>query len=114
MPALTKHRDNLFQIEAVFFGQAGLLEEEVKDDYYEKLQKEYTYLAHKFELRRMDVNQWKFLRLRPANFPHIRLAQLAYLYFEGEGLLSRLLEAETLDAVCQLLETRTSSYWETH
>ena len=62
----------------------------------------------------MDATLWRFLRLRPENFPHIRLAQLAYLYQKGDKLFSRLLEAETLPEVRELLTTRTSVYWESH
>lgn len=78
--AVDKHRDSLFQVEAFFLGQAGLLEEvsAEADDYYLILQKEFRYLQHKFELPApMSVEQWRFLRLRPDNFPHVRLAQLA-------------------------------------
>lgn len=116
--AVDKHRDDLFQIEAFFFGQAGLLEEEAKktpDDYYFRLQKEYRYLQHKFETSRsMNVSDWRFLRLRPENFPTIRLAQLAWLYQKGNTFFSQLMEAETLEAVRNLLFVRTSAYWEEH
>lgn len=115
--AVDKHRDDLFQVEAFFFGQAGLLEEELPqaDDYYLKLQKEFRYLQHKFELPVvMDAGRWRFLRLRPGNFPHVRLAQLACLYHKERSLFSRVMEAEELEAVKKLLSTRTSPYWEEH
>ena len=81
--AVDKHRDDLLQVEAFFFGQAGLLDEELPDadEYYRTLQREFRYLQHKFGLPApMPVSQWRFLRLRPGNFPHVRLAQLANLY----------------------------------
>ena len=112
--AVDKHRDNLFQIEAIFFGQAGFLEEEICDEYYEKLQKEYLYLAHKFNLQRMDVSLWRFLRLRPGNFPSVRMAQLAWLYYQSQGLLSQLLEITCLEQAKAILSAGTSEYWETH
>lgn len=112
--AVDKHRDDLFQIEALFFGQAGLLEEEEGDDYYRRLRREYRYLAHKFEMSGMDNSRWRFLRMRPMNFPHVRIAQLAWLYYKGVGLLSRLLEAETVEQIYGLLVTDTSEYWKTH
>ena len=113
--AVDKHRDNLFQVEAFFFGQAGLLEAEGVDEYYQKLQKEFRYLQRKFELPPpLDVSQWRFLRLRPHNFPHVRLAQLAFLYHREQALFSRLMEAETVSQLRLLLSTRTSAYWETH
>lgn len=72
-------------------------------------------MQRKFEIRQgMDATLWRFLRLRPENFPHIRLAQLAYLYQKGDKLFSRLLEAETLVDVRNLLDARTSPYWENH
>lgn len=112
--AVDKHRDNLFQIEAIFFGQAGILEDPDGDGYYLRLKKEYAYLQHKFELVPMDVSQWRFLRLRPANFPHIRIAQLACLYHRAYGLLSRIMETETLQGVREVLKGGTSEYWLTH
>lgn len=72
-------------------------------------------MQRKFEIGQgMDATLWRFLRLRPENFPHIRLAQLAYLYQKGDKLFSRLLEAETLADVRTLLDARTSPYWENH
>ena len=115
--AVDKHRDNLFQVEAFFLGQAGLLEEEIAgaDAYYQKLRKEFCYLRHKFGLPApMSVEQWRFLRLRPGNFPHVRLAQLACLYHKERALFSRVMEAETLEAVKTILTAETSPYWEEH
>lgn len=118
--AMEKHRNDLFQIEAFFFGMAGMLEEsflakEDEDEYSLRMRKEFRYLQHKFGLEKvMDVTLWRFMRLRPDNFPHIRLAQLAYLYQKADKLFSQLLEAETLTEVRRLLATRTSDYWEEH
>ncbi len=118
--AVDKHRNDLFQIEALFYGLAGLFEDtflkkEQEDEYSLRLCKEFRYLQRKFEFTRvMDATLWRFLRLRPENFPHIRLAQLAYIYQKGDKLFSRLLEAETLSEVRELLTTRTSAYWESH
>ena len=113
--AIEKHRDDLFQVEAFFYGVAGFLEEEKEEDYYACLRKEFRYMQHKFEFTStMDVSLWRLLRLRPGNFPFIRLAQLAYLYQKSDVLFSRLMEAETLNGVRKLLATRTSAYWEEH
>lgn len=112
--AVDKHRDELFQIEAFFFGQAGLLQGTAGDEYYLRLKKEYEYLSHKFGLTPMDVSQWRFLRLRPTNFPHIRIAQLAVLYHRSYGLLSRIMEAETVTKVHEILKGGTSAYWVNH
>lgn len=112
--AVDKHRNDLFQIEAIFFGQAGILEDSNGDGYYLRLKKEYTYLQHKFGLIPMDASLWRFLRLRPTNFPHIRIAQLACLYHRAYGLLSRIMETETLQGVRDILKGGTSEYWLTH
>ena len=118
--AIDKHRNDLFQIEAFFFGQAGLLEEaflkkEQEDEYSLRLRKEFRYLQRKFEITQvMDAGLWRFLRLRPENFPHIRLAQLAYLYQKVDKLFSQMMEAETLPEVRQLLSTHASAYWDNH
>ncbi len=124
LSAVAHHRDDIFQIEAVFMGQAGLLnmesvpekyrEEASKDDYFLRLQTEYKYLAHKFSLSPMDYKRWRFLRLRPQNFPHIRLSQLANLYYERRAGLSVLLEAETVERLQDIMKTHVTPYWETH
>lgn len=102
--AIDKHRDDLTQVEAFFFGQAGLLEGESADDYFSWMQKEFRYLQHKFELPPvMNPSLWRFLRLRPGNFPHVRLAQLASLYYRERSLFSRVMEAETLKDLKHIL-----------
>lgn len=122
--AVDHHRDSLFQIEAIFMGQAGLLnpeclpashrQEALKDDYFGRLRSEYAYLAHKFSLTPIDGKTWRFLRLRPQNFPYIRISQLANLYFERRGSLSQLVACETLKEAARQLQTHVSPYWETH
>ena len=122
--AVMHHRDNLFQIEAIFMGQAGLLDEETiperyrkdadKDGYFAKLKSEYEYLAHKFSMTPVDSKIWRFLRMRPQNFPHIRISQLANMYYEGNLNLSRLIECTTIEQLQELLKTKVTPYWETH
>ena len=113
LKAVDKHRDNLFQIEAIFFGQAGLLDE-AYDEYTDKLLKEYTYLKYKFGFTTSNNCRWKLLRMRPGNFPHVRIAQLAKMYHTSQGLLSKILEAETIENLRPMFETDTSEYWITH
>jgi len=122
--AVDKHADNLQQIEALFFGQAGLLEEDsvptyykealASDGYFQTLRREYAFLAHKFDLRPMDYTTWRLLGMRPANFPHVRLAQLAMLYHERRISVSKLLAATDKSSLTELLRVGTSSYWDTH
>ncbi len=90
------------------------LTEEEGDEYYLSLRKEYLYLKHKFSLNEMDASLWRFLRLRPGNFPHVRIAQLAYLYHSTCALLSKVVEAASMEQVKKLLLTQTSAYWEVH
>lgn len=114
MAAVGKHRDNMFQIEAIFFGQAGLLEDKEGDDYYLRLRREYLYLRQKFSLTPINPVLWKFLRMRPQNFPHVRIAQLAMLYFTGKFNLSKLLNADSIEEISYMLHTQVSDYWRTH
>lgn len=124
LQSVAHHRDNIFQIEAIFMGQAGLLEwetipakarNEANDDgYYSRLKQEYDYLRHKFNLHPMNASAWKFLRLRPQNFPHVRLSQIVQLYYNQTAGFSQILETRTLDELQQLLNTHATHYWETH
>ena len=124
LQAVGKHRDDLFQIEAIFMGQAGLLEleavperyqkEALNEGYFAKLRNEYQYLAHKFSLQPMDYKRWRFLRLRPQNFPHIRISQLANLYYLRKAGLSELMECTDMASLSEKLSTQVTPYWETH
>lgn len=111
---LARHKNNLFQTEALLFGQAGLLNKESDDAYYQKLKTEYLYLANKFGLKPVDHHQWKFLRLRPVNFPTIRIAQFASLIHASSGLFRKIIETENLNAIQNIFSVNTSPYWETH
>ena len=124
LDAAAHHRDDPFQIEALFLGQAGLLNvaavaerrqiETAADSYFQRLSKEYNYLAHKFRLTPMDGRQWRFLRLRPQNFPYIRIAQLVHLYCSRHCSLSIMADCETLDDARRMLSTETTPYWHNH
>ena len=113
--AVGKHRDSLFQIEAIFFGMSGLLDpSEAGDEYSQGLAREFAYLRHKFSLDDIPDCQWRFLRLRPGNFPHVRIAQLASLYHASPLLMSAVREAEDLKTMRSLFSRGTSEYWMTH
>lgn len=120
MSAVNKHRDSLIQIEAIFFGQAGLLNttsekgSNDEDEYLRQLKNEYRFLKNKFSLTPIDPTMWKFLRLRPQNFPHIRIAQLANLVYSKRLNMSAIVEATDLQEMHSLLETQVSEYWQTH
>jgi hypothetical protein len=111
---LAKHIDNLLQLEALLFGQAGLLGEELTDPYAQSLWHEYSFLKRKFGLKPIDGHLWRFMRLRPANFPTVRIAQFAMLIRKSTGLMSLMLEAESTDQILSLLDVDCSAYWQTH
>ncbi len=108
---LSKHQDNLFQLEALLFGTAGFLAEP-KDDYQKELKKEFDFLSHKYQLKPLDASVWKFLRLRPANFPTVRLAQLAALFQATGAFFKWFSNHQEIDLNLMMVEP--SSYWKTH
>lgn len=124
LQSVAHHSDNLLQVEAIFLGQAGLLsdnalpkshrEEALSDDYLRQLRGEYSYLRHKFSLQPMDGGMWKYLRLRPQNFPHIRISQLANLYYQHRAGIDRVLECATAADARRLLTIGVTPYWQTH
>lgn len=117
MPAhiLTKHKNNLFQLEALLFGNSGLLNQQlIGDNYYLKLRDEYSFLYKKYRLKGMEGHLWKFMRLRPANFPTIRISQLAALIHQSHGLFSRIIEIDKLDELRALFKVKASEYWDNH
>jgi Protein of unknown function (DUF2851) len=110
---LEKHND-LFSIEALLYGQAGYLGEELKDEYFIKLQKEYHFLKSKFDLIPLDKSLWKLLRLRPSNFPTVRISQLANLLNNHSRLFSKIIETESVKELQKLFVIQASKYWNNH
>jgi hypothetical protein len=111
---LSKHKDHQNQLEALLFGQAGLLEKDFKDAWAAELKGEYGFLRKKYSLRPISGAQWKFLRLRPSNFPTIRIAQFAGLMHRSAGLFSQMMGKETLDDLQPIFRTGVSGYWKSH
>ena len=101
-------------LEALFFGATNLLEEEKQDNYYKNLQKRWTFLKHKYELKNIYVTPIQFFKLRPDNFPTIRLAQLAQLYHSKHSLFSDIIKANSLDELYVIFKNATSLYWKNH
>lgn len=124
LTAVDHHRDDLFQIESIFIGQAGLLSVDAyperhrqaiaEDEYFQRMKSEYDYLAHKFSLQPMDSQMWRFLRLRPQNFPTVRLSQLATLHYNRKADFSHILECTSTDQIAAALQTQATDYWQTH
>ena len=111
---LRKQQSKLLSLEALFFGQAGLLESDNQEVYYLELIKEYKFLKQKFKLSNNSVTPLQFFRLRPSNFPTIRLSQLAMLYYEQQNLFSKTILTNSLDELHKLFTLSTSIYWDTH
>lgn len=110
-----KHKDSLFQLEALFFGTAGLLNGElIGDDYFLSLKQEFSFLYGKYKLKSVPAHLWKFLRLRPVNFPTVRIAQFAGLIHQSSALFSQLVEMKDLTKVKNLFQVQASDYWDTH
>ncbi|MBL0309170.1 MAG: DUF2851 family protein [Bacteroidetes bacterium] len=109
-----KHRDESLQLEALVFGQAGFLEEESEDEYPNQLRKEYLYLKRLYSLKPIEKHEWKFLRLRPSNFPTIRLAQLASIMNNEEKIFSQILEIKSPKKIQMLFDGLVSDYWQQH
>ncbi len=111
---LGKHKNNIHQIEALLFGQAGLLSVQCNDRYFIDLKKEYEFLQRKFSLIPIDPHLWRFMRLRPSNFPTIRIAEFADLIYKSSHLFSKILECEKFSDLLPLFNVSPSSYWNDH
>lgn len=111
---LQKHKDSLFQVEALLFGQAGMLDGDFEDDYPQKLQREYAFLQKKYQLVPFEKHLWNWLRLRPGNFPTIRIAQFAWLLTYSNSLFSCSIDTDTIDGLRDLFCVQTSPYWDNH
>ncbi|GAA4281502.1 DUF2851 family protein [Gaetbulibacter aestuarii] len=111
---IRKTKSNLQALEALLLGQAGLLEKEPQTLYHEQLRKDFQFLKQKFTLNQDSVLPLQFFRLRPLNFPTIRLSQLAQLYHQEENLFSKLLECNTKACFYDLLKSTASEFWNTH
>ena len=111
---LQKHSDNLSQIEAMLFGCAGLLSENFNDEYSMLLRREFIVMQAKFKLKTMPTSMWRFMRMRPGNFPTIRLAQIAQIIYQNALMFSKLLNCNNLKEVKMIFDVATSAYWETH
>ncbi|WP_428653351.1 DUF2851 family protein [Runella sp.] len=117
LKVLLKHRDNLMQLQALLLGQSGLLADaKGADDYSLTLEREYHFLSIKYQLNSHQLlpHEWKFLRLRPANFPTVRLAQLARLIQLHPGFFSLFIHAENVEQLSNLLHIQQSDYWQKH
>lgn len=111
---LLKHADQLIQLEAMLLGCAGFLDQECDEEYPKLLKREFEAMRTKFNLLSIPVSQWKFMRMRPVNFPTVRLAQLAQMIHRQGPLLSKAKEATSIEDIKALFDVQASPYWDTH
>lgn len=113
---IAKNKENKTTIEALLFGQSGLLDGfETDEEYPLLLRKEYDYFKRAYSLKKMDKHHWRFLRMRPAGFPSMRIAQFAALCYKSTHLFAKIIETEELTLHFELLsELAVSEFWKTH
>ncbi|MBC8316116.1 MAG: DUF2851 family protein [Bacteroidetes bacterium] len=111
---LLRHRTNFFILEALLFGQAGLLEDQLRETYPQQLLQTYRFYQNKYNLESLQKGIWKFLRMRPGNFPTIRISQLAAMIHGDSNLFDGELISRSLSDWMQGIQATASSYWDTH
>lgn len=111
---MRKTQSNVLQLESLLFGLSGLLHDDCVDEYPKKLKKEYVYLRHKFNLNEEGVQRPEFFKLRPSNFPTIRLSQFANLYGLHQNLFGKVIKASSLNEIYSIFEISASPYWNNH
>jgi hypothetical protein len=111
---IRKVQSNPIALEALLFGQAGFLEQHIEEPYHLELKREYEFLKQKFLMSNRNVTPVQFFRLRPPNFPTIRLSQLGTLYHENQNLFSKVIVTDALDDFYNLFSVSTSQFWESH
>ncbi len=115
MNILGKHKNSLHQLEAMLFGSSGLLSEELfGDSYFTALRDEFAFLQKKYNLNIVEPHLWKHMRMRPGNFPEIRISQFAALVHRSSGLFSKILNAESVEDIQNLFNVKASEYWNSH
>ncbi|PLX14316.1 MAG: DUF2851 domain-containing protein [Marinilabiliales bacterium] len=111
---IKKQLDNRLQLEAMLFGQAGMLNKQFKDKYPLALKREFNFLSNKYSIKPMDIKLWKHMRLRPVNFPSIRISQFAALLEKMANDLLNIISTKKLKTVKKILECEASEYWNNH
>jgi len=111
---IKRHIGNIIQLEALLFGQSGLLNTDYTDTYPVLLSSEYCFLKNKYGIIPISGVTWKFLRLRPSNFPTIRISQLASFIQSTGGRFFQLLESSSLREIQSSFDLLASPYWDDH
>jgi hypothetical protein len=108
------HNENIFQLEALLFGQSGMLEKKFCDDYPKKLQEEYRFLRNKYQLSPMEASEWKFARMRPSGFPTLRISQYADWIHKYANHFTKIFEVKGIKELYNYFQVSASTYWDTH
>jgi len=111
---IRKSQSKVEQLEALFFGQAGMLDEPIENAYHQQLTNDYKFLRQKYSLSNANVIPAQFFRLRPPNFPTVRLSQLAMLYHKEQNLFSKITNAQSIEELYDLIKVSASDYWTEH
>jgi len=114
LSAISRQRNVLSDVEAILFGQSGLLPKIPTDAYTADLQQRYSTLSRKFDLHPMHTAAWKFMRMRPSNFPTVRISQLAALLHRNDHLYTRMIGEESVEELFSILDVHSSEYWTEH
>ena len=111
---IRKVRHNSLKLNALLFGQAGFLKENIEDSYYQELKNEYGFLKHKHQLESLNCNDFQFFKMRPSNFPTVRIAQIVQLYHLNVSLFSKLMQITNIEDFYTLFSVELIGFWETH
>jgi len=112
--SIIRKENHLESIEALLLGRAGLLSVDNEDVYFKTLKAKFDFIVSKYQLVPIVIEPVQFFRLRPDNFPTIRLSQLANLYVKFPNLFSRIMKADSINELYELLQVSASSYWQNH
>lgn len=111
---LLKHLDNDIYVEAMMFGCAGFLDDDFEEPYPNLLKREFRMLKSKFGLRTVPISNWKFLRLRPPNFPTIRIAQISKIIIKNGAMFSKIRDSNSIEEIIELFDVELDGYWNNH
>ena len=111
---ILRHIDNQVYVESMLFGCAGFLEGDYEEEYPSLIKREFRMLKSKFGLKVMPISNWKFLRLRPSNFPTIRIAQLAKIITKNSAMFSTILASDSINDIFQIFDIELDEYWDNH
>ncbi|MCX7987069.1 MAG: DUF2851 family protein [Bacteroidales bacterium] len=114
LSVIQRTAQNLHSLEALLLGQAGFLHHNFKEDYPQKLFSEYRFLSHKYKLNPINNHLWRKMRIRPSNFPEIRIAQLAAFLNKYPSFFRQLLETESKEQIYRFFDITASTYWDNH